>query len=108
MSDERKKVEVADPPKTIDIDLEEPAEANIVPSKADSATKQNRIRLVEFGKLPTQVLVEAGQTVGDLVQKGLLSPNQDYYVNGILVDEDFVLNEGDAVVGAPRIAGGLV
>lgn len=70
------------------------------------ATEQIAIKAVEFGKLPTTKHIEKGKQIADLVNEGFLSPNQEFYVNGALVDQNYLLCENDAVVGAPRVAGG--
>lgn len=70
------------------------------------ATEQISIKAVEFGKLPTTKHVEEGKRIADLVNEGFLSPNQEFYVNGALVNQEYTLRDNDAVVGAPRVAGG--
>lgn len=88
---------------------EEVREADIVPGSEGSAgqtTEQIAIRAVEFGKMPTTKRVERGKRIADLVAEGFLSGNQEFYVNGELVDQNYTLQANDAVVGAPRVAGG--
>jgi hypothetical protein len=81
--------------------IDEPTEPNLARAK-------NSVRVVEFGKLPTQIEVETGKRISDLVSQGVVRPGQDYFVNGNQVGEDYVLQEGDGLVAAPRITGGQI
>lgn len=87
--------------RTAGVDVREPQAANI--AVAENAT----VKVVEFGKLPGEVQLRGGETIRDLIESGYLHNGLDYYVNGNLVNADYTLQPGDAVVGAPRLAGGV-
>ena len=96
-----------------DVDVLERAEAALENSinlefTQDTAamTETISIKAVEFGKLPGTLSLEKGKTLGQLIADGVPHDGQDFYVNGNLSNKDTILNEGDAVVGAPKVIGG--
>ncbi len=102
---------VAEREETTPPDFTEIREADMVPVNTTEEEQEQEegmisIRAVEFGKLPTTIPVETGKKISDLIEEEVISPGQEFYVNGTLVNEDYTLQEGDALVGAPRTGGG--
>lgn len=92
MSDEEREMEV---------------EVEESPTAAPTAAPgQTSIRVVEFGKLPVETNVAPGSTITQLVERRVLSNTQDFYVAGRKVEGNYVVQEGDSVVGAPRVVWG--